>query len=192
MSPEPATPPGTAFSAWAVIGVKPDGTEDILDIGAPETLGRALNKHFDSPKYDSVHKRDLDKKPLQTTPVTPPPVPPSPTQGSTPEATDQAKEPPTVETVPEESLSVARVCRKVRDSLPRWREWFPNEKSEVEISRQALLLLVAAAEQRDKLEEACRDLMNTGVGPDWPDAANRLWDMALSKAEAALKAPPPL
>lgn len=165
-----------SFSAWAVIGLRPDGFEDLLDIGKPEDLGPSYSKFFDSPHYDSVYKRDLNQQPLRAPPMT------EPTEGSTPEPT----------TVPDVYRATALVCRRVRDSLPKWRGWFPNERSEVEIARADLLLLVAAAEQREKLAKACRSLMAHGVAPEWPAVAVGLWDLALNEAEAALKDPPPL
>lgn len=53
-------------------------------------------------------------------------------------------------------VSVAEVCKRVRERLPKWRVWFPDEGSMVEIPRQELLALVTAAEQRDGLLAAAR------------------------------------
>lgn len=53
-------------------------------------------------------------------------------------------------------VSAAEVCKRVRDRLPKWRVWFPDEGSMVEIPRRELLALVAAAEQRDGLLAAVR------------------------------------
>jgi hypothetical protein len=43
--------------------------------------------------------------------------------------------------------------------------------------------LFAAAPE---LLAACIELMEAGVGPEWPEVASRLWDMAVSKGEAAI------
>lgn len=43
--------------------------------------------------------------------------------------------------------SAAGICRDIRALLPKWRTWFPNERSEAEIPRCDLLTLVEAAEE---------------------------------------------
>jgi hypothetical protein len=48
-------------------------------------------------------------------------------------------------------VSVADVIKRVRERLPKWRVWFPDDGSMVEIPRRELMALVAAAEQRDEL-----------------------------------------
>jgi hypothetical protein len=69
------------------------------------------------------------------------------------------------------TASAAEVCRRIRDRLPKWRAWFPDEGSMVEVPRRELLALVAAAEQRDALLAALKELADAGAeawGEDRP------------------------
>ena len=50
-----------AFSAWAVIGVHPDGREERLDVGRREDVQRTYSLLFNCPLYDSVYLLDLNK-----------------------------------------------------------------------------------------------------------------------------------
>ena len=43
-----------AFSAWAVVGVLPDGREEVLDIGTREGVQQSYTLLFNCPTYDSV------------------------------------------------------------------------------------------------------------------------------------------
>jgi len=55
----------SAFSAWACVGVMPDGREVILDVGKREDVTRSYGLLFNCPVYDSVHVRDLNEKPIR-------------------------------------------------------------------------------------------------------------------------------
>lgn len=50
-----------AYSAWAVIGVYPDGREEVLDVGKPQDVQQSYGRLFNCPQYDSVYMRDLNK-----------------------------------------------------------------------------------------------------------------------------------
>ena len=58
-----------------------------------------------------------------------------------------------------------------------------NDDEMPDAKRHALARMFVAA---PALLAACKELMEAGVGPEWPEVASRLWDMALSKAEAAI------
>lgn len=41
---------------------------------------------------------------------------------------------------------VISLIKYIKSQLPKWRKWFPNEDSEVEISRRDLMLLIQFAD----------------------------------------------
>ncbi len=51
-----------AYSAWAVVGVHPDGREEVLDVGTRENVQYSYNLLFNCPQYDSVYLKDLNNK----------------------------------------------------------------------------------------------------------------------------------
>jgi hypothetical protein len=54
-----------------------------------------------------------------------------------------------------EQVELAReLIESVERKLPKWREWFPHEESEVEVRRNRLLALIAVAKQALQKEEA--------------------------------------
>jgi hypothetical protein len=49
------------------------------------------------------------------------------------------------------TVDVAELINYIESRLPKWRLWFPNEGSTVEVERRQLLALVEAVKERDKL-----------------------------------------
>lgn len=58
-----ARPWRPAYSAWAVIGVRPDGTEETLDVGTREGVQASYGRLFNCPMFESVYLKDLNAKP---------------------------------------------------------------------------------------------------------------------------------
>lgn len=58
-----ARPWQPAYSAWAVIGVHPDGREETLDVGTREGVQASYSRLFNCPMYDAVYLKDLNARP---------------------------------------------------------------------------------------------------------------------------------
>jgi len=67
--------------------------------------------------------------------------------------------------------TAAELIEGIKAKLPKWREWFPNEDSIVDISRRDLLVIVAEAEQAARLRKAIESFGNNPAGFDWAVSA---------------------